>query len=454
MLNNSPWLYQLDKKRKTKALSSDKSADIAVVGGGIAGVSTAFFILKNTDASVVLLEAGKLAHGATGHNAGQITSYFEKPFHDLVREFGIEMAAEGQKAIENAWMLLDRMYTEAGLDIPFSRFKGHLGLSSKDHVLSFLQSNRLRKNAGLIPEEIRISEHADFIEEIRKEYGSLFRVVPHEEILERIETKAGDFVGSVSAQKGVINSALFTEQVAKYLLKEYSSRITISEHTYISKVALHDEYAVLDAGGHEVRARRVVLCTNGFENIRIFNRTGLDIDTRFHHNVYGTIGYMSGYLENLNKSPIAISYFDDPNASHGDPYFYLTRRPYEFEKGKKYNLISVGGPEVRLEDAKVYEREEDYPEHVKDEIDIFVKSVYDTTPNKKIDYIFTWHGLMGYTTSGVRLVGPEPKNPVLLYNLGCNGVGILPSIFGGEKISRIIKGEFFPPAIFDPKLNK
>jgi glycine/D-amino acid oxidase-like deaminating enzyme len=56
---------------------------------------------------------------------------------------------------------------------------------------------------------------------------------------------------------------------------------------------------------------------------------------------------------------------------------------------------------------------------------------------------------MGYTKNGVRLIGPEPKNAALMYNLGCNGVGILPSIYGGEKISRLIGGETMPPSIFD-----
>jgi len=58
---------------------------------------------------------------------------------------------------------------------------------------------------------------------------------------------------------------------------------------------------------------------------------------------------------------------------------------------------------------------------------------------------------MGYTTSGLRLIGPEPANPVLLYNLGCNGIGILTSIYGGKKISDFLAGKTMPPSIFDPK---
>jgi glycine/D-amino acid oxidase-like deaminating enzyme len=40
--------------------------------------------------------------------------------------------------------------------------------------------------------------------------------------------------------------------------------------------------------------------------------------------------------------------------------------------------------------------------------------------------------------------------PSVLYNTGCNGIGILPSIAGGKRIARILKGEILPKSIFDP----
>ncbi|NJS41144.1 hypothetical protein HC766_02035 [Candidatus Gracilibacteria bacterium] len=50
----------------------------------------------------------------------------------------------------------------------------------------------------------------------------------------------------------------------------------------------------------------------------------------------------------------------------------------------------------------------------------------------------------------IRIVGVEPRNKNLLYNLGCNGVGLLPSVFGGWKISQIIGGKKVEKDIFDP----
>lgn len=456
MINKSPWIHQLNKDRILVTLKDDIDIDVAIVGAGIAGVSTAFFILKHTDKKVAILEKGKFAHGATGHNAGQIASYFERPFYELADEFGLDKAAEAQIAVESSWELLDQMYTEAGLSIPVARFMGQAGFCTFDQVLRHLKDNLYRKKAGIRIEGFKISDTAPFLSQIPAEYAGLYEVVPQREVMALLETGNANYVAALSYQKGCLNSALFCQEILQYLAKAYPDRFALYEHTPIGKIALHDKRAILDAGKHTVTARKVVLCTNGFESLTIINEGGLAIDTKFHHLVRGMVGYMSAYLEKLNKAPTAVSYFEPTNQNASDPYaedpyFYLTRRPFDFEGNERSNLVSVGGPEFSLENRMEYNSEIDYPEEAKEKIDGFVKSSYDLDPSRKIDYQFTWHGLMGYTPSGVRVIGEEPKNRGLLYNLGCNGVGILPSLYGARRIASILAGDKLKPMIFDPR---
>jgi glycine/D-amino acid oxidase-like deaminating enzyme len=49
------------------------------------------------------------------------------------------------------------------------------------------------------------------------------------------------------------------------------------------------------------------------------------------------------------------------------------------------------------------------------------------------------------------VIGPHPRHPRLLYNLGCNGVGFLPSIHGGHRLARMLAGDRPVPSVFDPR---
>jgi glycine/D-amino acid oxidase-like deaminating enzyme len=452
-INKSPWIHQLDHERKSISLNKDLDTDIAIVGAGIAGVSSAFFILKYTNQRVVLLDQGKLAHGATGHNAGQVIARFEKPLEKLVKEFGFDLVKSALHDLHSAWMLIDEMYNDADLDILFSKIQGARGFSDLYQVILAIKDIEIERLSGIPSGPMLINEKAPFRDLLPKSLESFYKFVPHKEILDILETEDNQFQALVTEHAACMNSALFCQEVVSYLLKKYPDRFSLYENTHIIKTVLRKGYSLLDAGKHTINAGKVVLCTNGFEKIEIFNDGGLAIDKKFHHLVNGRVGYMSGYLEKINKPPTAISYYvekNDPSNDNPDPYFYLTRRPHDMGD-LKHNLICAGGPEVPLNDRSEYLVDYEYPEQIQSDLDSFIKKEYDINPNHKIDYDFTWHGLMGYTPNRVRLIGEEPKNRVLLYNLGCNGIGIIPSVYGGRRISRIIAGEKLSSSIFDPK---
>lgn len=459
-MNHSPWIAQLDTDRIITRIHEDVSTDVTIVGAGIAGIATAFFILTRTDQSVVLVDASKVAHGATGHNAGQVTSYFERGFASMVAEFGLARAAQAQKAVEDAWMLLDELYTTIKTDIPFARFLGHAGLSTQEQVFTHLENNYQRLQAGLEPEQFLIAEHAPFVADIPSKYESLYQLVPHATILERIESRNPLFIASISFQKGCINSALLCEHAVRWMHEQYAQRFRCFEQTPIHKVVLHDDRVLLDAGTAVITAAHVVLCTNGFESITIFDTDGLAIDTKFRHSVSGVVGYMSAYLEQHPDTPMASSYLlppnpDDPfyhtDEATGDPYFLITRREYKHREFSGKTLISVAGPEVAIDKRSAYSRDIEFPDAASKAIDTFVKGSYAHDGQVPATYLFTWHGLMGYTPNGIRLIGPEPRNTRLMYNLGCNGIGILPSLYGGHRIAQLIQGKNLEQTIFDPE---
>src|SRR4249919_3506962 len=150
-VQRSPWIEQLERDPTPQPLTGDVGTDVLVIGAGIAGVATAFFALRDTDLDVTLVERGRAGHGATGHNAGQLTTYFERPLYELVDTYGFDAALAGQRAIDETWDLLDIMVAESGASVRIDRFIGHMGMFTLDHVSVHLRTNVLRIRAGLDP---------------------------------------------------------------------------------------------------------------------------------------------------------------------------------------------------------------------------------------------------------------------------------------------------------------
>ncbi len=455
--NSSPWLFELNRRRPVSLLKDDIKTDVVIVGGGIAGIVTAYFTLQYTKKKVVLLEAHKVAHGATGHNAGQLASYFERSFSDIVKEFGLPLAAEGQSDVDSAWGLLEKIYQDARLQTPMHQFTGYAGCGTLEEIVLHLQDIAYHRQAGIVEELMLIAKEAKCLTSIPKKFKDCYTLLPQKEILTLLQTTNTHFIATLLKKKGVLNSALFTEELAGYLLKKYKDRFTLFEQAPVTQVVLRKKTALLTTQKNFILAEKVVLCTNGFKTISIVNTAShADIDTKFYHLVRGTVGYMAGYLDKKNEPPTAISYLpdtlDSDSPHEADPYFYLTRRPFENEKREMHNLICIGGPEFLLDDANTYNKNKHpYPENAQKAIDAFIHKNYIYAPKKKIQYKFLWHGLMGYTPNGIRCVGFEPCNPVLLYNLGCNGVGILTSISGAKRTALLLSGKKLKKSIFDPQ---
>ncbi len=447
--NNSPWIRQLKRTRPIEPLTENIDTDIVVVGGGIAGITTAYFILTNTDKKVVLVEANEIAHGATGHNAGQITSYFEKTFKELVTRYGLARAAAAQKVIEeDARVLLESIYSNAALSTPYSQFMGHDGLTTFEQVITSLEDLRLKAEAGIRFRPLLVAREWDEHRLIPLQYAGLYTIVQKQSIESLLETNNTDYIAALPFLSGCMNSALFTEELAGYLLSVHANRFTLFEHTTVSNISFHGEEVIIAAGLNSITAEQVVLCTNGFESVQFSGEKGKEIDARFHHEVMGLIGYMGAYLEPLKHIPFAGIYSHPTQSEVNDPYYYVTRRPYELEANETHNLICIGGPVRIVPDRADYDQRQLFPQEVVERLETFASVSFRRHP-KPFD--FYWHGLMGYTKSWVRLIGPEPRNPLLLYNLGCNGVGILTSIYGAAKIARIINKEVLEASIFDPR---
>ena len=101
-------------------LHGDLTADVVVVGGGIAGLTTAA-LLKADGARVVVLEAGRVASGVTGYTTAKLTVLHGLIFDDLAQAFGDEAARKYADANLAGMATVAELAVRHGIDCELER---------------------------------------------------------------------------------------------------------------------------------------------------------------------------------------------------------------------------------------------------------------------------------------------------------------------------------------------
>ncbi|WP_044896236.1 FAD-dependent oxidoreductase [Bacillus alveayuensis] len=72
-------------------LSTDLHVDVAIVGAGITGITTAC-LLKKEGFQVAIIDASTILNGITGHTTAKVTTQHGLIYHELIQHFGEEKA--------------------------------------------------------------------------------------------------------------------------------------------------------------------------------------------------------------------------------------------------------------------------------------------------------------------------------------------------------------------------
>ena len=246
-----------------------------MVGAGIAGVATAFFILRDTPHSVLLIERDRVARGATGRNAGQLTTYFERPLCDIADEFGVERAVEAQRGFDGAHDLFDLMVAETGATVRVERFTGHMGMFNLHHLQVHLRNNLIRRQGGWRAETCVVSEEAEFRDAIPAEFDGLYDVVPQARVRELLEIDDDRYCAVLSDLQGVREQRAAVPagaRVPEAALSRAGSGSSIAPTSRASPSARTERCCTPAATTS--RAGHVVLCTNGFVDHSVLDAAG------------------------------------------------------------------------------------------------------------------------------------------------------------------------------------
>ncbi|MGX6603107.1 NAD(P)/FAD-dependent oxidoreductase [Micromonosporaceae bacterium Da 78-11] len=121
-MSPSFWLNSLDPITARPALPGDRTADVAIVGGGYTGLWTAYYLSQAAPhLSIVVLEAEFCGFGASGRNGGWASGLFPVPEAKLARRYGPERAAAMHAALAGAVDEVGRAAAAEGIDCDYAK---------------------------------------------------------------------------------------------------------------------------------------------------------------------------------------------------------------------------------------------------------------------------------------------------------------------------------------------
>ena len=109
---NSYWISSTEKMKKIQFNEIDQNyiTDICVIGGGITGLSTAYYLSKK-GLKVIVLDKSEIGTKTSGHTAAKITLNHGLIYNYLINTFGIDFASKyylsNKQAISNIKNIID-----------------------------------------------------------------------------------------------------------------------------------------------------------------------------------------------------------------------------------------------------------------------------------------------------------------------------------------------------------
>ena len=390
-----PQPIKFDKLKRN--ISSSELLDVAIVGGGIAGLSTAY-LLSKSGKKVILFEDGYIGSGETGRTTAHITHALDDRYYNLEKLHGKEgahIAAESHTAAIN---MLEAIVNEEKIDCDFEKLDGFLFLDSTDTKESLDDELEATHRAGIKSTEI-ISK----IPNLSFDTGPCL-LFPNQAQFHPLKYLKG-----------------LTEAILCYGGKIYTE-------THAQDILLPNEIKTSD--GYTAFAKNIVITTNA---------PIIDKVSKIYEKQQAYRTYVIGARIKKDKVPHAL-YWDTGNQNSENtvaPYHYV-RIQRNGEDDSKHDLLIVGG-------------EDHLTGNITDDKDLQQRynNLESWTRNRFPieDIEFRWSGQVLEPKDGIAFIGHNPsddENKNAFIATGDSGNGITHGTIAGIILTDLILGKTNP----------
>ncbi|HRH31275.1 MAG TPA: FAD-binding oxidoreductase [Candidatus Paceibacterota bacterium] len=354
-------------------LEKNIETDVVIVGGGMAGLLSAY-VLAKAGKKVIVLEKGRLASGVTLKTTAFLTQIIDTDAEDVCRMLGVKKAKIMYASHMSGSALIERIAREEKIDCDFKRVSNYIIAKTKDETEGLEDEVDVLKALGLAV------------------------------VFER--NKSGNIKNTAVLEvkdQAKFNPLSFLSGLVPVLI---SLGVSIYENTEVESLNTEDQTAgnsvagglvIAKAGEHGVRAKWSVTATyQPFNNpAGVFMKKGMYVSYVYEIEVPKG-SYAEGTYEDM-KNPYHYFRVDAASGGAGD---------------SQHDRIIVGGEDHRIEipmdKEKNWQALSDYCDKT------FGKDTY------KI--IRRWDGPMLEPSDGFALIGILKKNQIVATAFSGNGM--------------------------------
>ena len=118
-MDKSLWInLGIDKKNNYNKLEGEQEAEIVVIGGGLTGLTTAYYLAKE-GRKVILVEKDEICNHTSGNTTGKITSQHGLFYNYLLQSNGRKEAKHYLEANEEAIKNIKKIIDDENIECDF-----------------------------------------------------------------------------------------------------------------------------------------------------------------------------------------------------------------------------------------------------------------------------------------------------------------------------------------------
>ncbi len=362
------------------AVNENMSTDVLVIGAGIAGLSTAYQLLKNGKSVIVIDRELHLGLHESGLTSAHLSNAVDGRYSFLRQVHGLETMRLVAESHTQAITMIEHICQEEGIDCDFKRVNGYLFLDSEDDLKLFKDEVLAAREVGL-----------------------------NVELLSRAPLQMFDTGPCILfPNQGQFHPVKYLQGLAQAIQRLGGKIFTESPATDVKYGAPHK---VITDQNYEILCQDLVVCTNSPVNDIITMHTKMGA----YRSYVIAVEIPRGQLE-----PMLL--WDT-----GDPYHYVRLIQ---NKNSEYDLLIVGGEDHRT-------GQQVFPEACYENLKHWVRERLQIQPR----VVAQWSGQILETFDGLAFIGKNPSLEKNIYIItGDCGMGLTYGTMGSAIIRDLILG--------------